>query len=318
MERFAQLLRPWTMPAIPDDIPHGDMPGDQIRIGAEHKSKANVLFPALAARLHPCLTESPAGRAVVTVCGGSGVGKSEIASLLSFCLNALGVGCYVLSGDNYPRRVPRDNDAERLRVYRTGGLRGLVASGLNTPARAEALRALWQSGQDADPRACEANPWLATYQREARAALSGYLGSEREIDFAELSEIVARFKQGADELWLKRMGRETTELWYERVFFRDTRVLIVEWTHGNSRRYSGVDIPILLNSTPEETLAHRRARHRDGGTDSPFTAVVLALEQKMLEDQADRAKIILSKAGDLMTYAEYRQVMAQSARGCEA
>lgn len=50
------------------------------------------------------LGESACGRAVITVCGGSGVGKSEIASLISYYLNAEGVGAYTLSGDNYPRR----------------------------------------------------------------------------------------------------------------------------------------------------------------------------------------------------------------------
>lgn len=30
---------------VPGDIPHGDMPGDKIRIGEEHIRKANTLFP---------------------------------------------------------------------------------------------------------------------------------------------------------------------------------------------------------------------------------------------------------------------------------
>ncbi len=56
-------------------------------------------------------------------------------------------------------------------------------------------------------------------------------------------------------------------------------MLVIEWTHGNNPNLNGVDVPILLNSTPEETLAHRRARNRDGKTDSPFTTMVLAIEQ---------------------------------------
>ena len=38
--------------------------------------------------------------------------------------------------------------------------------------------------------------------------------------------------------------------------------------------------------------------------------MVLELEQKKLEAQAHKAKIILSKGGELLSYAEYRQRMA--------
>ena len=68
---------------------------------------------------------------------------------------------------------------------------------------------------------------------------------------------------------------------------------MIEWTHGNSDNYKGVDIPVLLNSTPQETLAQRRARNRDGATDSPFNMMVLELEQAMLEHQAPKAKITI-------------------------
>ena len=106
------------------------------------------------------------------------------------------------------------------------------------------------------------------------------------------------------------MGRETTVLWYDEVNMRDKQVLIIEWTHGNSGFVEGVDVPILLNSTPAETLAHRRARNRDGKPDSAFITMVLDLEQKKLEAQAYKAKIILSKSGELLTYSQYRQLMA--------
>ena len=106
------------------------------------------------------------------------------------------------------------------------------------------------------------------------------------------------------------MGRETTVLWYDEVDVRDTQVLIIEWTHGNSGFVEGVDVPVLLNSTPAETLAHRRARNRDGKPDSAFITMVLDLEQKKLEAQAYKAKIILSKSGELLTYSQYRQLMA--------
>lgn len=247
---------------------------------------------------------------MVCVCGGSGVGKSEIASVLAYYLRQAGLGTYVLSGDNYPHRIPEDNDRERVRVYREGGLKGLVAQGVMLPEFSLRLRELWQAEADCDPTNAKVDPWLALYQKAGRQTLSRYLGTPAEISFAELSNILSWFHQGADRIYLKRMGRETGCLWYDSVDFSETRVLIVEWTHGNSDYLDGVDIPILLNSTPSETLAHRRARNRDGKTDSAFTTMVLELEQEKLEAQAYKAKIILSKSGELLRYSDYRALMA--------
>jgi hypothetical protein len=189
----------WTPPAVPESIPQGDMPGDSIQIGEHHIAKANIVFPELVRLLAPVVESSPHRRAVVAVCGGSGVGKSETASLLSFYFRQAGLGSYTLSGDNYPRRVPQYNDAERMRVFRTGGMRGLVQNGLYTAKRGEIARGLQAADKDADPALRNEHPWLAVYQREGRAALAGYLGSRDEIDFDELSGIVSQFKNGAGD-----------------------------------------------------------------------------------------------------------------------
>ncbi|MBQ9262970.1 MAG: ATP-binding protein [Clostridia bacterium] len=296
-----------NLPPVPENIPHGDMPGDKICIGDEHIKKAQVIYP----RLQEQLVALDGKRAVIAVCGGSGVGKSEIASVLAFYLNHDGMGAYVMSGDNYPRRIPRDNDIERVRVYRQGGLHGLVDRDLLIPEISAQLRQLWEEEKDADPATATACPWLSVYQQSGRRALTGYLGTPNETNFNEVSDILARFHQGEEAIYLKRMGRETTELWYDKVDFTNTQVLIVEWTHGNSDYLDGVDIPILLNSTPAETLAHRRARNRDGKTDSAFTTMVLEIEQKKLEAQAHKAKIILNKQGELLSFADYRRLMAE-------
>lgn len=301
----------WTPPPIPEDIPHGDMPGDSVHIGENHIEKANTIFPKLLALLPDMLAANPYGRVVVSVCGGSGVGKSETASLLSHYFRQAGVGSYTLSGDNYPHRIPLYNDAERLRIYRVGGMKGLKQSGQYTAERGQAVRGWQAEGRDAEPALAGEHPWMAAYQREGRTSLAGYLGTPLEIDFSELNELIAQFKNGAEQIMLKRMGRDDTALWYERVDFTGVRVLVIEWTHGNSDHLHGVDVPVLLNSTPSETLAYRKARHRDGGTDSPFTTMVLALEQKLLEMQAHKAGLIISKAGALMTYREYRLLMAE-------
>ncbi|MBO5622482.1 MAG: adenylylsulfate kinase, partial [Butyrivibrio sp.] len=108
---------------------------------------------------------------------------------------------------------------------------------------------------------------------------------------------------------LKRMGRDEASLWYDEVDMSDKQVLIVEWTHGNSDYMSQVDIPVLLNSTPEETLEHRRSRNRDGKLDSPFTMLVLELEQNKLVEQAHKAKIIISKSGEILTFEQFQKLM---------
>ena len=99
------------------------------------------------------------------------------------------------------------------------------------------------------------------------------------------------------------------ELWYEEKDFRNISVIILEWTHGNCGKFDGVDIPILLNSTPAETREYRLLRARDANTDTPFIAMVLEIEQGMLENRAHAAKIILSKSGDFLTYEQFKRQM---------
>ena len=289
-------LGPWTPPALPDEIPHGDMPGDKIVIGEDHVRKAQLLFPKLLEALKGLDSE----KAVVSVFGGSGVGKSEIASLLGWYLQSIGVGSYVISGDNYPRRIPLYNDAERLSIFRAGGLKGLLAAGQYSREVQASLDALWPEGLDAEPKEASERPWLQTYQAAGRKALSAYLGTEKEQDYEELNAILRAFRGGQSPLWLKRMGRTEEERWYDAVDMTDTRVMILEWTHGGNPALRGIDIPIFLNSTPEETREHRRLRARDGRTDSAFTTMVLEIEQEELRRAAPAARFILSKSGHFL------------------
>lgn len=306
IQKLASGLSGWTPPRTDGPIPQGDMPGDKVQIGPEHIAKANTIFPLLV----PLAAEhAHNGRVVISVCGGSGVGKSEIASLLSHYFRSAGIGSYTLSGDNYPRRIPMYNDAERNRIFRVAGLRGLVDAGVYSASVRETLAVLWQQETDADPALRTAYPWLAVYQDSGRAALAAYLGTDSEQDYKELNGILSEFHAGAESIWLKRMGRTEDARWYDSVDLSDTNVLILEWTHGNSDFLRGVDIPILLNSTPEQTRAHRRSRSRDGKTDSAFTTMVLEIEQAELDRCAHKAKIILAKTGENLTYAQYRAEM---------
>lgn len=302
----------WQPPHVPIEIKQGDMPGDKIQIEEIHIQKANTIFPEMMKALQNIISVNPHQRAVVSICGGSGVGKSETASLLSFYLHDIGIGSYTLSGDNYPHRVPSHNDAERLRVFRKGGLRGMISSGEGSANIQDVLRTLQQEGRDADPMLCETYSWLAVYQREGRKTLADYLGSSSEIDFDEVTNILSQFKNGSNQIFLKRMGRQTTEVWYELVDLSAVDVMVMEWTHSNSNHFQGVDYPILLNSTPRETLEHRKRRGRDGAVDSPFTTMVLELEQKMLEFQSSKAELILAKSGEILSKSDYRRLMAQA------
>lgn len=303
------LLENWEAPTILKEIPHGDMPGDKVEINETHVLKANLIFPKLLQELQCVMNKSGREKAVIAVCGGSGVGKSETASLLSYYLNEAGIGAYTMSGDNYPHRIPKYNDAERLHVFRESALKGMIAAGTYTKERVECIHNIQVKEDDANPKYSKEYDWFSTYLEAGRRGLSRYLGTSCETGFDEVENIVSQFKNGADHIFLKRMGREDTDLWYEDVNFSDIQVLIIEWTHGNSDCFEGVDIPILLNSTPEETLEHRRSRARDGAVDSSFTTMVLELEQQLLMSQAHKAKIIVTKSGDLIDYNQYCELM---------
>lgn len=286
----------WRAPQPNGNMPHGDMPGDKILIGEDHIAKANKIFPVLLGKL----AQLSGKKAVVSVFGGSGTGKSEVASLLTYYLQEAGIGAYVLSGDNYPRRIPLYNDAERLAVFRSEGLKGLVASGLYSPEVQKQLSDLWNTEKDPDPKLAEGNEWLKEYQRCGRNALSEYLGTRLEQDYDQVNQIIRDFKSGKEKIWLKRMGRSEDQRWYDEIDFSNTDVLLIEWTHGGNENIEGLDIPVLLNSTPEETREHRRLRARDGKTDSDFTTMVLEIEQAELDRRAEAAEIIISKAGELL------------------
>ena len=290
-------------PELSPDMPHGDMPGDKIKIDDGHIQKATTIFPLLIKELK----KENKDKVVVSVFGGSGVGKSEIASLLTYYLQSAGIGAYVLSGDNYPRRIPLYNDAERFSIFRAAGLRGLLKDKLYSKDVQTVLDELWKSETDPDPKQVAAYPWLASYQKAGRSALKGYLGTEKEQDYDEINEIIDAFKKGEEKIYLKRMGRSEEERWYDAIDFSNISVLVIEWTHGGNKALNGIDIPILLNSTPEETREHRRLRARDGKTDSAFTTMVLEIEQEELDDRAPYAKIIIAKSGEVLDPQSFRK-----------
>ena len=61
----------------------------------------------------------------IGVMGASGSGKTTLATALQQYFLNDGTGCYLLSGDDYPHRIPKRNDEERMRVYKETGEDGL-------------------------------------------------------------------------------------------------------------------------------------------------------------------------------------------------
>ena len=188
-------------------------------------------------------------RVVISIYGGSGSGKTTIATALQQYFLSEGIGCYLLGGDNYPHRIPKRNDEERLRVYEEAGEEGL---------------------------------------RE-------YLGTPKEIDFDCINQVLAEFHAGKDTITLRHMGREDGDISSEETDFAGIPVMLVEWTHGGSKYLKGVDIPVFLESSPEETKERRIRRNRDENAASPFICRVVELEQEKLDIQKGHARLVVGK-----------------------
>ena len=85
-----QEFKNWKPPKLPESIEQGDMPGDKVVISEYHIDRANRIFPYLLEEIKKVKEESGNKKIVVAVCGGSGVGKSGIAAVLSYYLKEIG------------------------------------------------------------------------------------------------------------------------------------------------------------------------------------------------------------------------------------
>lgn len=301
-----EACEPWIAPPVNRDIPQGDVPGAHINIFPGNFEQSEKLFVPLLKMVKDLASYQD--KIVISVAGGSGVGKTGIASILAHYFREMKIGAYMLSGDNYPHRLPVYNDAERVHLFREGAIKGLVKEGEYKAERFEIIQGFQRDFTDADPNHTKTYSWFQTYLDYGRKALEDYLGTDKELNFEELNEIIYQFKAGKKEIFLKRLGRKETELWYDPIDFSDINILIIEWTHGNSDYLKGVDLPIFLNSTPKETLEFRRLRGKDGQVDSPFVTMVLEIEQGLLHSQSGKAKLILSRSGELLSFDEYQAV----------
>ena len=285
-----------------ENVQGGDMPGDTAHISTPVCRRVEKLLPHLVTKLEEKYGTDIPAKLVIAVSGGSGSGKTSGAAALREALAMVGLKGYVLSGDNYPRRIPQHNDEERLTIFRSAGLKALLADGEYTPERFADLQPLQKTGIDSDPRQCAAYPWMQIYQQGGRAALAGYLGRTAEQDYDALNAVLAQFRAGAPVLWLKRMGRKEWERWYEPKNFADVDVLLLEWTHAGSADLKNTNLKVFFNST---TRACRVARSRDAGADSPFVTMVLEIEQAMLNRRACDADLIQNRDGTMVDTAAY-------------
>ena len=286
----------------------GDVPNAKTSIHPAQVESAKTVFNRLQELTGECAGTNPYQRVVISVYGGAGVGKTGMSALLTEFFHQAGIKAYNLSGDNYPRRFPKYNDAERLCLFRKAGLCGLIESNEYTEERFAVIQKLQQEDKDADEEYVSRYPWMKTYIQAGKERLKKYLGGYEEQEYETVNQIISAFKNGARYIWMKKMGREESELWYDKVDFSDVNILILEWTHGNNDLLEGIDIPVYLNSTPKETLEYRKKRNRDKNSDSPFVTMVLSIEQELLKSQVEKAKIIFLKEGRIVSHNEYSQM----------
>ena len=270
------------------EITVSDLAREQIR-------NAERLFPLILEKTE----ERKEKKTIISVSGGSGVGKTGMAFLHQNMFEKQGKKSLIISGDNYPHRIPMYNDAERIARFRMSGLNGLITERLYTDEVKEKLLELQKAGRDAEEQ--EDMQWLSIYQKYGDKALTDYLGTDQELDYEAVSNLLMQFHGGTSQLLLRHMGRTPDDIWYDRRDVSDTDILILEWTHGNSACLQGVDVSVVLISTPEETLENRKKRNRDTAIDSPFVARVLRIEQKKINDGLDRADIIQDMHGRIYT-----------------
>lgn len=295
-----------------ENIKGGDMPGDKMDVKIGSIIQARTLFPVLMEEIKNKLSENSYGRVVVSISGGSGSGKTVLAALMAHYLNLAGVGAYTLSGDNFVHRIPAENDAGRRRVFRHNGVRNVIDEGFGSKEAFEEIMEMQKEEDSTGKFSHQDSIWFPSYLEGGKKALKRHLGTPHEQNFNEMNDVLNAFRDGADEIWLRRMGRDDTAFWYEKTDFSKISVLFLEWTHGMSQYLTGIDLSVFLNTTPEETYAFRQARARDANAKSDLIQLVIELEQKLLISQVPRADLIVNRQGEVVDFDTWKNIMGIS------
>ena len=126
---------------------------------------------------------------VISIYGGSGSGKTTLATALQQYFFNDGRGCYLLSDDDYPHRIPKRNDEEQLRVYKEAGedgLRGYLGTKKEIDfARINEVLAAFHEGKD-----------TITLRHLERK--DGEISSE-ETDFSGISVLLLEWTHGGSD-----------------------------------------------------------------------------------------------------------------------
>ena len=128
-------------------------------LAQEQIKNAERLFPLIRKKTE----ERKEKKTVISVSGGSGVGKTGMAFLLQNMFEKQGKKSLIISGDNYPHRIPMYNDAERIARFRMSGLNGLITERLYTDEIKEKLLEL-QKGMQKNRRTCSGYPYIRSME----------------------------------------------------------------------------------------------------------------------------------------------------------
>lgn len=136
------------------------------------------------------------------------------------------------------------------------------------------------------------------YSTSQDIGLREFLGTDKEIDFQRLNEIIKDFKAGKEMLSLRFIDNPNNIIKHDKKLlgFSDIEVIIIEGTW--SMNIDNCDKKVFLENDYEATMAHRKRRGRDPLT--AFGEKVLAIEQEKIERLHAQADYIVKPSGHVI------------------